>query len=310
MKTHESCGRDILRLIVWYPLRWLLLLLPTQAGLFILRRMGDLHYAAGKGKRQVLMKNLRRMRVSDQEHPHIIRAYCRNHYVDQLFPILFPKFNAGSIRACLSVAGLEHLDAALKRKKGVVLVHGHCGPAHLPLVGLALMGYPMKQIGNPSDNGLSWIGRHVAFRLRMAYERKMPAEIIKADTFLRPVFTALRQNQVVMVTGDGSGTKEQFGRQHSFIFLGQPVVLPLGPAVLARKTGAALLPLFIQPGSNPPFAAIIEEEIASSLPGDEGVLECTARFAARLEHYIRLYPGYMNFLDRFSPGQFITQPNS
>lgn len=307
MQTHESLGRDVLRLIVWYPLRWLLLLLPARNGLGLLRRMGDLHYAAAKGKQRRLAENLRRMAIPEQQHQCVIRAYCQNHYVDQLFPIVFPKFNPENIGRHLTVSGLAHLDAALQRNKGVVLVHGHCGPAHLPLIGLALMGYPMKQIGNPSDKGLSWTGRHVAFRLRMAYEGRIPAEIIKTDAFLRPVFTALRQNQVIMITGDGSGTEEQFGRQHQFTFLGQPVLLPLGPAILARKTGAALLPLFLLPGKDIPFAAIIEEEIVSSLPGIEGLLECTGIFAARLEHYIRLHPGYMHFLDRFRPGQFILQ---
>jgi KDO2-lipid IV(A) lauroyltransferase len=305
MQTHESLGRDLLRLLVWYPLRWLLLLLPAKLGIAVLRSMGDLHYAAAGGKRRLLTKNLVLMGIPASQHQEIIRAYLRNHYVDQLFPIIFPKFHAGNIGKYLRVSGIEHLDAALQRGKGVVLVHGHFGPAHLPLTGLALMGYPLKQVGNPSDKGLSWIGRHVAFRLRMGYEKKMPAEIIKADTFLRPVFTALRQNQVIMITGDGSGTAEQFGKQHRFTFLGQQVLLPLGPAILARKTGAALLPLFILPGTEPPFTAIIGQEITSPLPDMAGVLECTNHFAALLEEHVRQQPGWMHFLDRFCPGQFL-----
>jgi KDO2-lipid IV(A) lauroyltransferase len=305
MQTHESLGRDLLRLLVWHPLRWLLLLLPARPGIALLRSMGDLHYAAAGGKRRQLAKNLMRMGIPAAQRQEVIRAYLRNHYVDQLFPIIFPKFHAGNIHNYLRVSGLPHLDAALRRGKGVVLVHGHFGPAHLPLTGLALMGYHIKQVGNPSDKGLSWIGRHVAFRLRMRYEKKMPAEIIKADAFLRPVFTALRQNQVVMITGDGSGTAEQFGRQHRFTFLGQPVLMPLGPAILARKTGAALLPLFILPSAEPPFTAVIGEEITSPLPDMAGVLECTSRFAALLEEHVRQQPGWMHFLDRFCPGQFV-----
>jgi KDO2-lipid IV(A) lauroyltransferase len=167
------------------------------------------------------------------------------------------------------------------------------------------MGYPMKQIGNPSDKGLSWIGRHVAFRLRMHYESRIPADIIQAGSFLRPIFKALRCNQVIMTTGDGSGTEEFFGKQACFPFLGQQVVLPLGPAILSQKTGASLLPLFILPGDRTLFTVIIEPEITSDLPGEQGIFDCSKQFLARLEEYIRTSPGYMHFLDRFVPGQFI-----
>ncbi len=309
MQTHESLGRDVLRLAVWYPLRWLLRLLPPAAGFALLRRMGDLHYQAAPGKRLLLADNLCRIGIPPERHEQAVRSYFRNHYVDQLFPLVAPKLNSGNIGSFLSVSGLDRLDAALRNGKGVVLVHGHFGPAHLPLAGLALLGYPMKQIGNPSDRGLSWIGRNVAFRLRMRYEGKMPAEVIRADAFLRPVFAALRQNQVVMITGDGSGTAEEFGRQEECSLLGQPVRLPLGPAILARKTGAALLPLFLLPGEETPFAAYIGEEISSPLPGLEGAAACARQFAAELERHIRQEPGWMHFLDRFQPGQFVLEKN-
>jgi len=245
------------------------------------------------------------MNIPQPQHADIIRAYYQNHYVDQLFPIISSKFNTKNIDTYLSIHGLADLDRALQKGRGVILVHGHFGPVHLPLVALALKGYLMKQIGNPSDKGLSWVGRNVSFRLRMVYEGRMQAEIIRADSFLRPVFKALQQNTVIMTTGDGSGSKEQFGRQYQFTFLGQPVLLSLGPAILARKTGAPLLPLFIVPGEEKPFSLIIKQEIRSSLPGTEGIIESMSMFATLLEQHIRLFPGYMHFLDRFCPGQFI-----
>ncbi|CAK8714349.1 Lipid A biosynthesis acyltransferase [Candidatus Electrothrix laxa] len=305
MQTGESPVRDILRLIVWYPLRWFLLAMPPNVALATLGFMGELHYRAAKGKRRVLAEHLRRMGIATTRHEVNIRLYFRNHYQDQLFPIVFPKFNKENIADYVNFQGLSHLDKALEKEKGVVLVHGHFGPAHLPLVSLALMGYPMQQIGNPSDKGLSWIGRHVAFRLRMHYESRIPADIIQAGSFLRPIFQALRSNQVIMTTGDGSGTEETFGKQKCFQFLGQQAVLPLGPAILSRKTGASLLPLFILPGDQTLFTVIIEPEITSDLPGEQGVHDCTAKFLIRLEEYIRLHPGYMHFLDRFAPGKFI-----
>ncbi|MCI5209274.1 MAG: hypothetical protein D3910_10875, partial [Candidatus Electrothrix sp. ATG2] len=63
MQTGESPFRDILRLIVWYPLRWFLLAMPPKIALGTLRLMGDLHYGAAKGKRRMLSENLLRMGI-------------------------------------------------------------------------------------------------------------------------------------------------------------------------------------------------------------------------------------------------------
>ena len=304
MQTSEGIVRDLLRLIVWYPLRWFLAVVPARLALSTLQRMGDLHYTAAQGKQRQLAENLRRMGCTENIARNS-RNYLRTHYLDQLFPLVFPKFNPDNLADIVIIKGLDRLDNGLQKKKGVILVHGHFGPVHLPLVALALMGYQMKQIGNPSDKGLSWIGRNVAFRLRMVYEDRIPAEIIKTGSFLRPVFSSLAQNQIIMTTGDGSGNEEKFGKQHLFTFLGQPVMFPLGPAILARKTGATLLPLFIEPGTETLFTVSIEEEIVPSSSGDEDLIACTQQFITLLENHIYANPGYMHFLDRFKPGLLI-----
>jgi len=305
MRTAESPARDLLRLMVWYPLRWLLCVLPPERALGALHWMGDLHCALAPGKRRLLADNLVRIGMPQDNYPQIIRNFFQTHYVDQLFILIFPKINPGNISHFVKFDGLANLDGARKKGKGVILVHAHFGPNHLPLVALSHMGYPMKQIGNPSDHGLSWIGRHVAFRQRMRYEQRIPAEIIPASTFLRPVFIALRENKVIMTTGDGSGNERVFGKHHLFSFLGQSVLFPLGPAILARKTGAALLPLFIEPGKSPPFTVIIGNEISVAQEGETGLVAGMEQFLRRLEQYILKHPGSMHFLDRFRPGQMV-----
>ena len=313
MRTSESIGRDCLRLLIWYPFRWIIVALPLQWGLKLLPVLGDIHLFLTKKKQHILTENLQQIQYPNAGRPHnhgkIIRQYFRTHYLDQLLPLLLPKLTKNNLRDIVQFRGQANLDTALEKNRGVILVHGHFGPVHLPLTALSLAGYPMKQIGNPSAQGLSWIGRHVAFRLRMRYEGRIPAEIIKADGFLRPVFAALQQNNIVMTTGDGSGTEQRIGKHHLFTFLGQPVMLPLGPAILARKTGAALLPLFILPHDKPPFQIIIGKEIVSTYGGDRGIIHCTEQFIRQLEHHITICPGYMHFLDRFRKGMLIEESN-
>jgi KDO2-lipid IV(A) lauroyltransferase len=135
----------------------------------------------------------------------------------------------------------------------------------------------------------------------------MPAVIIKADTFLRPVFKWLRENCVIMITGDGSGTDRQIGRHREFKFFGQRVLFPLGPAILAERTAAAIIPMFIIPGERKLFKIIIERPLTSDRVGEEKILHITDQFISKLENYVRICPGFMHFLDRFSPGALIME---
>jgi KDO2-lipid IV(A) lauroyltransferase len=314
MIVSESVGRDGLRLIVWFPLRWMLERLSFAHCLALLRRIGDLHCMVSPGKRRKLAANYHRLcrnRVPGSMPPaqDVIREYFRNHYIDHLMIFRFPGAGQQEIFQHVELEGLEHLDHSLKRGHGAILVHGHFGPVHLPLVSLGRKGYSMMQITMPSDEGLSRIGRNVAFRYRLQYESRFPAEMVDARSFLRPVIRWLAGNGVVMITGDGSGTSERAGKHEIFPFFGFPVAFPLGPARLARKTGAELLPLFIVPEKTGSYRVVIEPPIPTSLDasGDGGVV---GAFIERLENYIVYFPGFMHFLDRFEMGRMIETPKS
>jgi len=305
MIVKESLSRDILRLFVWFPLRWTILIIPVRWGILVLRTMGDIHFCFSRGKKRILEENF--FRITNEKNYLAIREYFRNYYIDRFMIFIFPRLDVKRLRKIVEISGIENLDAALKMGKGVLLVHGHFGPVHLPLVALARLGYRMKQIGLPSDEGLSWIGRNVAFRLRMKYEARIPAEIIKADSFLRGAFRWLSSNGIIMITGDGSGTKNQVGRHEVFEFLGNQVMLPIGPSILAEKTGAALLPMFIVPGEKTHYKIILEASLTSDLCGMEKTIDITRQFLKRLETYISKFPGYMHFIDRFAPGMLIVK---
>lgn len=300
----------MLRLFVWYPLRWIIVIIPVEWGVRLLNSLGNLHFALSHGKKRMLLDNLELLQEkmpAKEKAAGIgcVREYFKNHYVDHLLIFIFPRFGVWQVERLVEIDGLEHLDEALQQGKGVVLIHGHFGPVHLPLVVLARLGYRMKQIGLPSDEGLSWIGRNVAFKLRLRYEAEIPAEIIKADGFLRSAFRWLHDNGVIMITGDGSGTEQKVGRHEVFNFFGQPVSFPLGPAVLADKTGAAILPMFIVPGERKRYRIVIEAPLVSTKSGEERARDITGQFLRRLEYYVSRYPGWMHFLDRFSVGRMI-----
>lgn len=307
MIVSESLARDCLRLVVWYPLRWIILMLPFRFGISLLQILGDIHYWLSRPQRAKLGENYRRLNFHEDASDyidHISRTYFRNHYIDHLMIFIFPKMRHPEIEKYIEFDGLNYLNEALEANRGAILVHGHFGPVHLPLVCLSRIGYPMMQIGMPSDAGLSRIGRNVAFRLRMKYESLIPADIIDARRFLRPVMRWLKQNGVVMISGDGTGTVERVGRYDFFDFLGHRVAFPLGPALLSNKAGSVLLPLFVVPGNRKMYRIIIEPPINNACwHGD--VHAIVQKFICRLEYHIHRWPGFMHFLDRFEVGGLI-----
>ncbi|MBF0466048.1 MAG: lysophospholipid acyltransferase family protein [Nitrospirae bacterium] len=304
MVTQESIYRDILRLLVWYPFRWFIEKSTVEAGIQALKKMGQLHFTLARGGHCALMKNISKVKeCSTEEKYEIIKQYYENHYVDRLLIFIFPRFGKKEIDKLIEFEGLNNLDEALAKGRGVVLIHGHFGPVHLPLVALSRMGYHLKQIGLPSDEGLSWTGKNVAFRLRMKYERLIPAEIINAESFLRPAFKWLKENGIIMITGDGSGTTKHVGKHEVFDFLGQQVSIPLGPATLALKTGASLNPLFIEPGAKKAYKITIGPAINQN--GENTPTAHAQKFLQLYEKRIRKFPGFMHFLDRFEENRMI-----
>ncbi|QWR78601.1 lysophospholipid acyltransferase family protein [Candidatus Magnetomonas plexicatena] len=304
MVTQESIYRDILRLVVWYPFRWFVEKSTVETGIQALKKMGQLHFTFTRGSHSTLLKNLSKVRECTSKTKYeIIKQYYENHYVDRLMIFLFPRFGKKEIDKFIEFEGLDNLDEALAKGRGVVLIHGHFGPVHLPLVVLSRLGYPLKQIGLPSDEGLSWTGKNVAFRLRMKYERMLPAEIINAESFLRPAFKWLKENGIIMITGDGSGTNRHVGKHEVFEFLGQQVSIPLGPATLALKTGASLNPLFIEPAAKKAYKITIGSALNQS--GESSPTTLTQRFLHQYEERIRAFPGFMHFLDRFDKNRMI-----
>lgn len=303
MLINEGLSRDFIRLVVWYPLRWLISVLPVRMGYKVFNLMGDTHFLLSKEKKKRLAEHINSAlpALSQAEINRVIRGYFRIHYANQMQVFLFPRFTVKSIAKIHSFKGLENLDHALSKGKGCVLVHPHFGPAQLPLCHLGLLGYPVMQLGLPTDDGLSYIGRNVAFRLRLKYEAAIPARIISADTFLRPVVECVKNNGVLMTTGDGAGGGKLIGKFMYVDFLGSSTRFPIGAGTLAHNTGASLLAMFTVLKDDGAYESIIHPAFESRGTGRHQIVEAyTISFAAQMESYLKKQPYLWHFWDEWS----------
>lgn len=305
MRTRESPLRDVLRLLVWYPGRAAARLLPDPIVLRTLEAAGSAHAALRRRRARDVAKVIGDATGASAETASRASVIAlRTHYLDRLHIFLYPRLVRRSrLPEWLSIEGRDRLDAALGRGRGVVLVHPHYGVAQLLPLALGLTGYATMQVGWPSAEGLSAVGRAVAFRGRLELEALLPARILRADGYLRPAFSHLSQGGIVCITGDGTGGGRFRGRHVPVPLLGRRMLMPIGPAKIALRSGAALLPAIVARRAKG-FVARIEEELPVPDPGrgESIAIALTACFAHFLEARLREEPGPWHFWEEFHPG--------
>lgn len=299
MRVKEDIFRDILRLVIWFPIRWLTKIIPVDLSFLLFKLMGDTHFLVGGGKKRRLLNNFRRLQNSDRNARRAARRYYELHYLDRLHIFIYPRLTTiQQVKKYVYFANIELLERELKKGKGVLLIQPHFGPVQITLLALALYGYHPIQIGYPSDRGLSKIGRSVAFRYRLKYEALLPAPIISADGYLGRAYKHLRRGGVILTTGDGAGGDIFLGKQKKFAFLGAERMFPLGPATWAVKTGAAFVPTFIIPETHKRFKIVFADPIHGNFNNIQvDRIFFTERFIDIGEGYIRKHPYCWHFWD-------------
>ncbi len=135
----------------------------------------------------------------------------------------------------IRVDGIEHVQAALAGGRGAILLGGHMGNGLLMGLRLVASGVPVSVIHAKAlmmEDG--FIDRTIH-----AYG----IETIEANEGIQAysqLIGALRRGRVVYISAD-QGTKRGLGQ--TVRFLGKDMPMPVGPAQLARHSGAPVLPL-------------------------------------------------------------------
>jgi KDO2-lipid IV(A) lauroyltransferase len=187
----------------------------------------------------------------------------------------------GKIIDAVELEGIEHFRDALLKGKGILFITGHCGNWELMAITLALKLHVASGVARPVDN--PFIHRFVE-RVRKKYGNS----VIYKKGALKPILQKLKNNDVVGILMD-----QAVKRDEGFVidFLGIGAWTMKMPALIARKTGAAVLPTFIH-RTEKGHTIIIHPavELSTQQDRDAAVVEDTKRFSWYIEEYIRQYP--------------------
>jgi KDO2-lipid IV(A) lauroyltransferase len=271
---------------------------PLRWAFALYKAAGSAHGALSRGRRQRLARSMQKsLGLDDAAASAAAMRTFELHYLDRLHIFLYPRLTAWErLAPFVTFENRATLDDVLNSGRGALLVQPHFGPVQITLLALALQGYKPLQIGLPSDEGLSLIGRKVAFRLRLMYEAMLPAPIIAADGYLGAVYRRLARGGVVLTTGDGAGGGVFLGEHRKLPFLGVERMVPLGPAALSLRTGAAYVPTFIIAERHDRFRIVFEQPLRGRHSDPEqNKVDMTEQFIALAEGYIRRHPSCWHF---------------
>jgi KDO2-lipid IV(A) lauroyltransferase len=181
------------------------------------------------------------------------------------------------INALSRVDGLEHLDAALARGKGAILLTAHFTTLQ---IGARILNnrYPINLLYRPTKNEL------IAHVSGGSFSRQARAAIRHND--VRGMISALKRNEVVWYASDQS-----YRNKGAMMvpFFGHPAATNVFTSRLADMTGAAVLYFSSErlPGTNG-WRAVVHPPFTDWPSGD--ALADTLRYNACIEAQVRQMP--------------------
>ncbi|MEK6652195.1 MAG: lysophospholipid acyltransferase family protein [Nitrospirota bacterium] len=181
----------------------------------------------------------------------------------------------------VEISGVENFNKARANNKGILFLTGHCGNWELlgtaVAANLADIAIVARPINNPYINKFIVSGR-----------QRHGNSIIAKQGALKVIIKRLREGGSVGILMDQSVLSDE---GYVIDFLGRGAWTTKMPALIARKTGAAVLPVFIHRTERGHSLKIYPEvELSNIADKEKAALEDTKKFSGFIEGYIKEHP--------------------
>lgn len=234
--------------------------------------------------RRCLEENLRQAlpKARPEDVTRLARLNFQNHSKAYADLMQLPSLDVANAGHLLRLYGMEHLDAALARGRGVLVVSVHMGSYELVASIWARTMAPVylfAEVLEPKPM-YDWYRRTRA---------EKGIRVLPLNRHgLRQLIAALESNAMVVTAID----RDVLGTGASLSFLGRPARIPTGPAALALRLGTPLLPVCVYRLPDDTYQAVGLPPIVANGTGnrDQDVLDLTAKLLRPLEDFIRQHP--------------------
>lgn len=211
--------------------------LPLSWAMALGRGLGWVWYHLIPVRRKLALQNINRAlgkELSTREQEQIIRELFAN-FCMYLFEILrIPHMTVAENRKLVQIDGWEHVDAALARGKGVILVATHLDNVDIGGCSMAMRGAPIavvvKEMSKTAEAFISKVRKNTGVTI---IARKGTKNYIKE---------LLAENKIVTLVID-----QHLAKHRSIVcdFFGQLASTTPAPARFAFETGATIIPAVI-----------------------------------------------------------------
>jgi len=250
------------------------------------RTMAFLGFRLARRHRAIAMDSLTRA-FGEEKTPQEIRAIAEECFYSMMGMVveffMFMK-HPERIRKFVSIEGLEHLDAALSKGRGVVAISAHFGSFPLLLSRLAQEGYGIHSVlRHMRDKGLDKLFEEKRHGMNVGSVYTQPRQECVNESL-----RVLRKNEILFVQLD-----QNFGTAGIFVdFFGVKAATATGPVIFSLRTGAPLVPMFIQRIEGPRHHIVILPplEIDPKREKEEAIHDVVQELTKLIEGYIRKYP--------------------
>lgn len=209
--------------------------LPTSALRPLSKLVAAVAVAASPARAALVQRHLQRITGKPASRASVRRAFAS--YVRYwLEAFRLPVIPAAQLDARLTVDGFEHLRQALDEGRGVITALPHLGNWDFAGAWLAQQGVPVTVV-------VERLQPRELFRWFADFRRTLGFEVlVNGPGIGAELLAALRAGRVVVLLCDrdvdGTGMEAEF--------FGESTYVPRGPAVLALRSGAALVSVHVR----------------------------------------------------------------
>jgi KDO2-lipid IV(A) lauroyltransferase len=273
---------------------FLINLLPEGLALWVGRQLGNVMYCLDAEHRKVAIQNLHiafSQEKSEEEMRSIAKRNFQNLGMTAIEFFRIPRMDIETFKRKVEVEGLDEALQVLEKNRGALLLLGHFGNWELMAImskiikkSVLVIAKPIKQ--NPWIDG--WIN---------GIRKELGLEVIPPENATQKVIHALSQNQLVGILFDQRGSRSKGVWAD---FFGRKVPTTPGLAVMALKSGAPVLPIFMIRNGFQKHRLLFKEPLQLINTGDMNgdILANTQLFNHTLESFIHQYPDQWFWIHR------------
>jgi KDO2-lipid IV(A) lauroyltransferase len=268
------------------PFFYIFLRLPGPFAHAAAEVLGRVFWLFGFPWKRQAMENLRlayKDTRSDKQLKAIARLSMINIFrmVVELTVVCRPPF---TIVKETQIEGEQHLIEARRQGKPVLLLGSHVGSFLMAIFTLSLRGYPVHYIfKQPQSGSVS------DFIIELNRNMKLnPIPLKPRSEATKRSLRTLRDNEILWIALDQNAREGDVGVE----FFGVKAATARGPAVLAQRTGAVVLPIYARRQGWRKHTVIIGEpiELEHTDEKDKDIYKNLKRFNAVIEQEVRENP--------------------